>query len=135
MVNITNEVNETLEDLLKVANFRTLVLYECKFTPETISEFLNMLEYYESVCEIEVAMNVDEIEAWKSFCNACSNIVILEAISFKGMVINDAYMRMLLNALRSNSRITILKFDACMLVKLPSFYLGKFGRKKRKVKQ
>jgi transcriptional regulator NrdR family protein len=122
MINITNEVNETLEDLLKVANFRTLVLYECKFTPETISEFLNMLEYYESVCDIEVAMNFDEI-TWKCFCNACTNIMVLESISFKGMVINENYMRLLLNAVKNNSIITTLKFDACMLIKLPSFYL------------
>ncbi|XP_001808136.3 protein phosphatase 1 regulatory subunit 37 isoform X1 [Tribolium castaneum] len=122
MINITNEVNETLEDLLKVSNFRTLVLYECKFTSETISEFFNMLEYYGSVCDIEVAMNFDET-AWKCFCNACTNLTVLEAISFKGMVINENYMRMLLNAVKSNTRITTLKFDACMLIKLPSFYL------------
>lgn len=124
MINITNEVNETLEDLLKIVNFRTLILYECKFSSETISEFLNMLEYYEPICDIEVAMNFDET-AWKCFCNACTNIMVLESISFKGMVINENYMRMLLGAVKTNTRITTLKFDACMLIKLPSFYLGK----------
>lgn len=123
MLNITREVNETLEDILKIANFRTLILNECKFTSETISEFLNMLEYYASVREIEVAMNFDDCEAWKYFCSACSNITILESISFRGMAINESYMRMLLNAINHNKAITVLKFDACILVKLPTFYL------------
>ncbi|KAJ3639464.1 hypothetical protein Zmor_002824 [Zophobas morio] len=122
MITITNEVNETLEDILRVANFRTLVLYECKFTAETISEFLNMLEYYESISDIEVSMNFDET-AWKCFCNACTNILVLESISFRGMVINENYMRMLLNVVKNNIGIATLKFDACMLIKLPSFYL------------
>ena len=117
-------MNETLEDILRVANFRTLVLYECKFTAETISEFLNMLEYYESISDIEVSMNFDET-AWKCFCNACTNILVLESISFRGMVINENYMRMLLNVVKNNIGIATLKFDACMLIKLPSFYLGK----------
>lgn len=121
---ITSEVNETLEDLLKVTNFHTLILNDCKFTPETMSEFLNMLEFYESIRHFEIEMNFDDDDTWKCFCNACSNIMVLESLSFKKMDINEPYMRALMSTIKSNSNITMLKFDGCMLVKLPSFYLG-----------
>lgn len=119
-------MNETLEDLLKVTNFHTLTLSDCKFTPETMNEFLNMLEYYESVCHFEIEMNFEDEDTWKYFCSACSNITTLESLSFKKMGINEQYMRSLLSAVRNNSSITMLKFDTCGLVKLPNFYLGKF---------
>ncbi|XP_060536898.1 protein phosphatase 1 regulatory subunit 37-like isoform X2 [Cylas formicarius] len=122
-IKITSEVNETLEDILKITNFHTLVLQDCQFTPETITEFLNILEYYKSVSHFEVAMNFEEDDTWKCFCSACSNIMVLESLSFKGMVISELYMRHLINAIKNNSNITTLKFDGCMLVKLPSFYL------------
>lgn len=122
-IKITAEVNETLEDILKVTNFHTLILQECQFTPETMTEFLNILEYYKSVCHFEVAMRFDDDDTWKCFCSACSNIMVLESLSFKGMVISEPYMRQLISAIRNNPNITILKFDGCMLVKLPSFYL------------
>ncbi|CAH0562280.1 unnamed protein product [Brassicogethes aeneus] len=121
-VNITSEVNETLEELLQVSNFNTLILNDCKFTPATITEFLNMLEFYESVCNIEVRMKFDE-ETWKCFCNACGNIEVLESISFKEITVNDSYMRPLIHTVNRNKNITILKFDTCLLDKLPSFYL------------
>ncbi|KAJ8941252.1 hypothetical protein NQ314_010450 [Rhamnusium bicolor] len=122
-VKITSEVNETLEDILKVTNFHTLILNDCKFTPETMSEFLNMIEFYESVCHFEIEMNFEDDDTWKCFCSACNNIMVLESLSFKKMVINEPYMRSLLSAVKNNSNITMLKFDGCMLVKLPSFYL------------
>lgn len=122
-IKITFDVNETLEDILKVTNFHTLILQECQFTPETMTEFLNMLEYYKSACHIEVAMNFDDDDTWKCFCCACSNIMVLESLSFKGMDITEPYTRQLINVIKNNSNITTLKFDGCMLVKLPTFYL------------
>ncbi|KAJ8942480.1 hypothetical protein NQ318_017775 [Aromia moschata] len=50
--------------------------------------------------------------------------MVLQSLSFKKMVINEPYMRSLLSAIKNNCNITMLKFDSCMLVKLPSFYLG-----------
>ncbi|XP_050313873.1 protein phosphatase 1 regulatory subunit 37-like [Anthonomus grandis grandis] len=122
-IKISREVNETLEDILKVTNFHSLALQECQFTSETMTEFLNMLEYYKSVCHFEIAMNFDDDETWKCFCNACSNIMVLESLSFKGMVLSEPYMRHLMSAIKNNPNITTLKFDGCMLVKLPTFYL------------
>ncbi|CAH1153474.1 unnamed protein product [Phaedon cochleariae] len=122
-IKVTSEVNETLEDIFKVTNFHTLILNDCKFTPETMSEFLNMLEYYESACHFEIEMNFEDDDTWKCFCNACNNIMVLESLSFKKMVINETHMRSLLSAIKNNCNITMLKFDSCMLVKLPSFYL------------
>ncbi|KAJ8923644.1 hypothetical protein NQ315_010224 [Exocentrus adspersus] len=122
-VKITSEVNETLEDLLKVTNFHTLILHDCKFTPETMTEFLNMLEFYESIRHFEIEMNFDDDDTWRCFCNACSNIMVLESLSFRKMVLNEPYMRSLINTIKNNPNITMLKFDSCMLVKLPNFYL------------
>nr|CAH7751844.1 unnamed protein product [Callosobruchus chinensis] len=122
-ISVTSEVNETIEDLLKVTNFHTLILQHCKFTPETLNEFLNMLEFYESVCHFEIEMHFDDDDAWRCFCHACSNIMVLESLSFKKMDISEPYMRLLLNAVRSNPNITMLKFESCGLDKLPSFYL------------
>ncbi|XP_076261629.1 uncharacterized protein LOC143197245 isoform X2 [Rhynchophorus ferrugineus] len=122
-IRITCEVNETLEDILKVTNFHTLILQECQFTPETMTEFLNMLEYYSSACHFEIAMNFDDDDTWLCFCTACSNIMVLESLSFKGMEISEQYTRKLINVIKNNTNITTLKFDGCMLVKLPTFYL------------
>ncbi|XP_045482241.1 protein phosphatase 1 regulatory subunit 37-like [Harmonia axyridis] len=122
-INLTNDVNETLEDLLKVANFQRITLSDCKFTSDTISEFLDMLEYYESTKELEVSVKFESNEAWQSFCNACMNLDMLEVISFKGMCISEEYMRKLLHAVKSNSKITTLRFDSCELDMMPSFYL------------
>lgn len=124
-ISISTEVCETLEDLFKIANFRTIILNDCKFTPETIREFLNMLEYYESTAELEITIDFEDLEAWKTFCNVIAKSLFLESISFKSMNIDEQYMRCFLNAVKNNSNITILKFDSCALVKLPSFYLGK----------
>lgn len=110
--------------MLKVTNFHTVILNDCKFTPETLSEFLNMLEYYDSTCHLEVEMIFEDEDLWKTFCLACTNIMSLESLTFKKMDINETYMRSLLSAVRNNSNITILKFDSCILMKLPSFYLG-----------
>lgn len=85
-----------------------------------------MLEYYESVCHLEVSMNFDDEDTWRCFCTAISNIVVLESLSFKRMNINDQLMRILLHALKSNKNITTLKFDGCLLAKLPNFYLSKY---------
>ncbi|XP_044765844.1 protein phosphatase 1 regulatory subunit 37-like [Coccinella septempunctata] len=122
-INLTNDVNETLEDLLKVTNFQKITLSDCKFTSDTISEFLDMLEYYESTRELEVSVQFESNEAWQSFCNACMNLDKLEVISFKGVNINEEYMRKLLHAVKINSKITTLKFDGCDLDMVPSFYL------------
>ncbi|CAH1979359.1 unnamed protein product [Acanthoscelides obtectus] len=122
-INITSEVNETIEDLFKVANFHTLILKNCKLTPETLNEFLNMLEFYESVSHLEIEMQFEDDDAWRCFCHACSNIMVLESLSFKKMDVSEHYMRLLLNAVRSNPNITMLKFEGCKLDKLPSFYL------------
>lgn len=118
---------ETLEDIFKIANFRTIVLNDCKFSPNTIREFLNMLEYYESVTELELAIDFEDLEAWKTFCSVIGKSLFLESISFKSMNIDEQYMRYFLSAVKNNDSITVLKFDSCALVKLPSFYLGKFG--------
>lgn len=123
-INLTNDVNETLEDLLKVTNFQKISLSDCKFTSDTISEFLDMLEYYESTRELEVSVQFESNEAWQSFCNACMNLNMLEVISFKGMSISEEHMRKLLHAVKNNSRITTLRFDNCELDMMPSFYLG-----------
>lgn len=122
-IKLTYEVNETLEDLLKVTNFRKVVLSDCKFTAETITEFFNMLEYYESIRELELAVNFENTDAWQSLCNLCCNLELLEVISFKEMTINEEYMRKLLHAVKSNPNLTVLRFDGCTLDKLPSFYL------------
>ncbi|XP_072402923.1 uncharacterized protein [Diabrotica undecimpunctata] len=122
-VNITSEVNDTLEDLFRVTNFNSLTLVDCKFSAETMNEFLNMLEYYDSVCHLELEMNFEDEDLWKCFCSACSNISVLESLSLKKMTINESYMRFLLRAIKTNNHITILKFDGCVLAKLPSFYL------------
>lgn len=124
-IKITREVTETFEDLLKVTNFHTLILQECQFTSQTMTEFLNSLQYYNSVCHFEIAMNFEDEDTWKSFCSACSHIMVLESLSFKGMIISEPYMRQLITAVRNNEHISTLKFDNCMLVKLPTFYLGK----------
>ncbi|KAL3289423.1 hypothetical protein HHI36_022848 [Cryptolaemus montrouzieri] len=122
-IHLTNDVNETLEDLLKVTNFQKITLSDCKFNSDTISEFLNMLEYYESTRELEVSVKFENHESWQSFCNACGNLNMLEVISFKGMDISEDYMRKLLHAVKSNSKITTLRFDGCELDMMPSFYL------------
>ncbi|XP_050519177.1 protein phosphatase 1 regulatory subunit 37-like isoform X2 [Diabrotica virgifera virgifera] len=122
-VNITAEVNDTLEDLFRVTNFSSLSLVDCKFNAETMNEFLNMLEYYDSVCHLELEMNFQDEDVWKCFCSACSNISVLESLSLKKMTINESYMRFLLRAVKTNNHITTLKFDGCVLAKLPSFYL------------
>lgn len=123
-IKMKREVIETLEDILKVTNFHTMILQECQFTPQTMTEFLNILQYYKSVCHFEIAMNFEDDDTWRCFCSACSNIEVLESLSFKGMIISEPYMRHLINAIKNNSNITTLKFDCCMLVKLPTFYLG-----------
>ncbi|KAL1492778.1 hypothetical protein ABEB36_010975 [Hypothenemus hampei] len=122
-IKITSEVTETLEDLLKVTNFNTLILQECQFTTQTMTEFLNSLQYYNSVRNFEIAMNFENDDTWKCFCQACCHIVGLQSLSFKGMIINEHYMRHLISAVKSNSNISSLKFDSCMLVTLPTFYL------------
>ncbi|XP_066158503.1 protein phosphatase 1 regulatory subunit 37 homolog isoform X2 [Euwallacea fornicatus] len=122
-IKMSCEVAETLEDILKVANFHTLILQECEFTPQIMTEFLNSLHYYNSVCHFEIAMNFEDDDTWKSFCSACGNILALECLSFKGMKINEPYMRSLIHAIKNNPNIAILKFDSCMLEKLPTFYL------------
>ncbi|KAK9890412.1 hypothetical protein WA026_010502 [Henosepilachna vigintioctopunctata] len=122
-ITLTNDVNETLEDLLKVTNFQKIILSDCKFSNDSISEFLNMLEYYESTRELEVSVNFDNSEAWQTFCNACANLDLLEVISFKGMIIGEEYMRNLLHVIKINSKITTLRFDGCELKMTPSFYL------------
>lgn len=125
-IKMKRDVIETLEDILKVTNFHTLILQECQFTPETMTEFLNILQYYKSVCRFEIAMNFEDDDTWRCFCSACSSIEVLESLSFKGMIISEPYMRHLINAIKNNEHITILKFDCCMLVKLPTFYLGMY---------
>ncbi|ENN74277.1 hypothetical protein YQE_09249, partial [Dendroctonus ponderosae] len=122
-IKITREVTETFEDLLKVTNFHTLILQECQFTSQTMTEFLNSLQYYNSVCHFEIAMNFEDEDTWKSFCSACSHIMVLQSLSFKGMIISEPYMRQLITAVRNNEHISTLKFDNCVLVKLPTFYL------------
>lgn len=123
---ITREVCETLEDLLKVSNFRSIVINDCKFTQETIREFLNMLEYYESVSELVISEDFDDREAWKTLCTIIGKSNYLEAITFKEMTINEEYMRYFINALKQNEYISVLKFDSCALAKLPCFYLGNY---------
>lgn len=122
-IKISVEVTETLEDILKVANFNTLILQECEFTPQTMTEFLNSLQYYNSVCHFEIAMNFDDDDTWRCFCSACSHILALKSLSFKGMKINEPYMRHLIGVVKNNQNISMLKFDECMLVNLPTFYL------------
>lgn len=125
-IKISVEVTETLEDILKVANFNTLILQECEFTPQTMTEFLNSLQYYNSVCHFEIAMNFDDDDTWRCFCSACSHILALKSLSFKGMKINEPYMRHLIGVVKNNQNISMLKFDECMLVNLPTFYLGSY---------
>lgn len=85
-----------------------------------------MLEYYESVIELELAIDFEDLEAWKTFCGVVGKSIFLESISFKSMNIDEQHMRLFLSAVKNNENITVLKFDSCALVKLPSFYLGKF---------
>lgn len=85
-----------------------------------------MLEYYESVSELTISQDFNDVEVWKALCLIIGKSNQLESITFKEMNIDEMYMRIFLNAVRSNTNITILKFDSCALVKLPTFYLGTF---------
>lgn len=83
-----------------------------------------MIEYYECVTELELAIDFEDLDVWKLFCNVTARSIFLQSISFNGMNINEQHMRYFLNAVKYNPNITTLRFDSCALDKLPSFYLG-----------
>lgn len=122
---VSREVCETLEDVLKVVNFRTIIIKECEFTQETIREFLNMLEYYESVSELVLSQNFDDSE-WRTLCSIVGKSNYLESITFKEVNISDSYMRTFVNNVKLNENITTLRFDSCGLAQLPTFQLSKY---------
>lgn len=125
-IKVSAEVNETLEDLLKVTNFNCITLSGCVFSPETMNEFMNMVEFYQSTKNFEIELNFEDDATLGIFCNACSHMIDLESISFKKMNINESSMRSLMGCIKHNNNINTLKFDGCSLVKLPNFYLSKY---------
>lgn len=124
-LNITDDVCETLEDLLKIINFRSITIKNCNFTTFTMCEFFSLLEYYDPTTEIILAQNILITEAWKMFCNALSKCNSLESVTLKDQTINDQHLRTFLLSIRANNHITTLKFENCESLTTSLFHISK----------
>lgn len=126
MLDVSVDVCETLEDLLKILNFRSIVIKNCKFTCFTMCEFFSLLEYYDPAMEIVLAQHISNVDIWKLFCNTLSKCNSLESVTFKDQEMTDQYLNLLLVNLRANSRISSLKFENCDLGDTTYFYQCKY---------
>ncbi|KRT82347.1 hypothetical protein AMK59_4452, partial [Oryctes borbonicus] len=122
-LNVTYEVLETLEDIFKIANFKSLTITDCIFTAGTIAVLFDMLEYYECSAQLVISIDLEQLDAWKLFCHMMSKTVYLESITLKSMNVSDINMKNFMHSINMNHNIKSICFDSCTLIKLPNFTL------------
>lgn len=122
-INLTMEVCETLEDLLKLSNFQTIKIKDCKFNDESIREFLNILEYYDSASEYITTDFYKETDTWNTFCSMLSKSSVLESLTLEGFLFNDNYIKMLLQNIKVNDTLITLKLSNCNIGFSPMSHL------------
>ncbi|ELT97355.1 hypothetical protein CAPTEDRAFT_218827 [Capitella teleta] len=107
---------ETLEEILRRVQFRTLDLEATRLDEESAVALFDMIEYYESCTRLNISYNRNlGVRGWQSCARMLKKTPCLEHFEARGCTISEQLMPFIGRALRQGSSVTTLHLENAII--------------------
>uniref|UniRef100_T1J462 Uncharacterized protein n=1 Tax=Strigamia maritima TaxID=126957 RepID=T1J462_STRMM len=105
---------EALEEIFKRVQFETIDVEATNLDEETSVALFDMIEYYESARNLNIALNRNlNLRSWQACARMLKKTPTLESLDARSTPLNEHIMQLLCRTLRAGSNLTTLHLENC----------------------
>ncbi|GFO12019.1 protein phosphatase 1 regulatory subunit 37 [Plakobranchus ocellatus] len=103
---------ETIEEILRRVQFKLLDLEACHLDDETAQALFDMIEYYESACQLNISFNKNiSVRGWQACARLVRRTPSLTYLDMRSCELNDRTIPLFGRALKLGCHLTILHME------------------------
>ncbi|GFR95926.1 protein phosphatase 1 regulatory subunit 37 [Elysia marginata] len=103
---------ETIEEILRRVQFKLLDVEACHLDDECAQALFDMIEYYESACQLNISFNKNiSVRGWQACARLVRRTPCLKYLDMRGCELNDRTIPLFGRALKLGCHLTILHME------------------------
>lgn len=103
---------ETIEEILRRVQFKLLDVEACHLDDECAQALFDMIEYYESACQLNISFNKNiSVRGWQACARLVRRTPSLKYLDMRGCELNDRTIPLFGRALKLGCHLTILHME------------------------
>ncbi|KAK3702635.1 hypothetical protein RRG08_042624 [Elysia crispata] len=103
---------ETIEEILRRVQFKLLDVEACHLDDECAQALFDMIEYYESACQLNISFNKNiSVRGWQACARLVRRTPSLKYLDMRGCELNDRTIPLFGRALKLGCHLTVLHME------------------------